>query len=80
MKTRQQRQEEAKVRMEEYKKLNPKQKLLKLDLQLGDGIGAKKQRKALKYEIEHTGGIPDSTGSGSTPLQVKKKYQKPKKS
>jgi len=80
MKTKAEKREEALERQEGFKKLSPKQKLLKLDLIYGDGKGAIKERKKLQYEIEHTGGIPDSTGSGNTPKEKKKHYQKPKKS
>lgn len=80
MKSKDQKKEEALLRQEEYKKLTPQQKVLKLDLALGGGNGAKKERKKLSYEIEHTGGIPDSVGSISTPTEKKIKYQKPKRS
>ena len=80
MKNKEDRRKDAMERQEEYNKMTPQQKVLKLDLKLGGGLGAKRERKKLAYEIEHTGGIPDNVGSIATPVKEKKKYQKPKKS
>ena len=41
------RQEEAKERQEAYSKLSNKEKLTLLDVRLGNGVGAKKQREKL---------------------------------
>jgi hypothetical protein len=86
MKTKQEKQEQAKVRQAEYDKLTPKQKLMKLDLQIGDK-GAIKQRKKLKDESTtersnssstHCDSIP--AGVGDSVNKIKKPYQKPKRS
>ena len=78
MKSKQQKQKEAKDRQEEYEKLTPKQKYLKLDLQLGELKGAKKQRRKLEIEIL-SGKIPVGVGD-SVQKEKKKPYQKPKRS
>jgi hypothetical protein len=82
MKSKQERQEEAKKRQEEYNKLTTKQKLLKIDLKIGDK-GAKKQRAKLinifmLEPLTETGSIPSGTGDSIN--KKKKPYQKPKKS
>lgn len=48
------RQEEAKERQQYWEQLSPIQKLNALDLRLGVGIGAKKQRKRLAALLEQS--------------------------
>lgn len=86
MKNKQQKRQEAEIRSKEYKTLDTKQKLVKLNLQIGDK-GATKQRAKLADKLVEeskgrvpkvqTGGIPGNVGM--TPVH-KKKYQKPKRS
>lgn len=78
MKSKDQKKTEAKVRQAEYDKLNPKQKLMKLELQVGDKA-ASTQRSKLLLEIESTGAITEGVGD-SINKKEKKLYQKPKKS
>ena len=78
MKSKEQRQVEAKVRQAEYNKLSPKQKLMKLDLQVGDK-SAPQQRSKILLEIESTGAIAEGVGD-SVNKKEKKTYQKPKRS
>lgn len=76
------RKKEAEERANEYSKLTSKQKYLKLDLKLGDFVGAKKQRRKLELEILQeplTGAIPAGIGD-SIQKPGKKPYQKPKRS
>jgi len=47
------RQSEALERQKVWGGMTPQQKLDDLDLRLGDGVGAIKQRSKLKYIIEH---------------------------
>lgn len=79
MKFKDQRIAEAKERQEEYQKLTPKQKLMKLDLKLGGGVGAKKQRARIEHEIQ-TAQIPEGVGDSVNKPEKKKPYQKPKRS
>ena len=46
------RQNEALERMGKYAKLSPKDKIAKLDRELGKGVGATKQRATLKAEMK----------------------------
>jgi hypothetical protein len=78
MKTKEQKQVEAKIRQAEHNKLTPKQKLIKLNLQVGDS-GASIQRSKLLHEVEHFAAIPEGVGD-STNKKEKKPYQKLKKS
>lgn len=78
MKSKQEKKQEAIKRQEEYEKLTPKQKVLRLDLQVGDK-GAKKQRAKLKDLEINTAQIPVGVGD-SVQKEKKKSYQKPKKS
>lgn len=73
------RKKEAEERTIEYNELTPKQKYLKLDLKLGDLVGAKKQRRRLELEILQTAQIPAGVGD-SIQKPEKKPYQKPKRS
>ena len=76
------RKKEAEERTIEYNKLTPRQKYLKLDLKLGELIGAKRQRRKLQLQIGSeplTGTIPAGVGD-SIQKPVKKPYQKPKRS
>jgi len=47
----------ALTRQEEYNKLSPQERLTKLDLQNGVGIGAKKQREKIVSQIKE-GSLP----------------------
>ena len=78
MKSKQEKRQEAIKRQEEYKKLTPKQRLLQLDLQVGDK-GAAKQRAKLKDLEISTSQLPVGVGD-SVNKEKKKPYQKPKKS
>lgn len=84
MKNKQTRKQEASIRTEEYKTLSTSQKLMKLDLKLGGGKGAAKQRKRLTMKLEEershaqTGTIP--SGVGDSINKKKAPYQKPKRS
>lgn len=78
MKSKAEKQVEAKERQDQYNKLTAKQKLMKLDLQVGDN-GGKHQRAKLLLEIESTGSIPTGVGD-SVNKEKKKPYQKPKRS
>jgi hypothetical protein len=78
MKSKEQRQQEAKVRQAEYNKLSAKQKLMKLDLQVGDN-SATQQRTKILLEIESTGAIAEGVGD-SINKKEKKAYHKPKRS
>jgi len=78
MKSKQEKRQEAIKRQEEYEKLTPKQKLLRLDLQVGDK-GADKQRAKLKDLEISTSQLPVGVGD-SVNKEKKKPYQKPKKS
>jgi len=73
MKNKETRKKEAAERELEYNKLSPAQKMLKLDLKLGGGVGAVKQRRRLGFQL-----------SGPAKEEVtekpKKNYQKPKRS
>lgn len=51
-KTKEVKIEEGEIRQRKYDKLSPKQKLAKLDKELGKGVGAKKQRAKLKKMME----------------------------
>lgn len=73
------RKKEAEERTVEYNKLTPKQKYLKLDLKLGELVGAKKQRRRLQLEIL-SGTIPAGVGDSIQKPELKKPYQKPKRS
>lgn len=78
MKSKQEKRQEAIKRQEDYEKLTPKQKLLQLDLQVGDK-GAAKQRAKLKDLEISTSQLPVGVGD-SVNKEKKKPYQKPKKS
>ena len=75
------RKKEAEERTISYNKLTTKEKLLKLDLQVGDK-GSPKQRTRLTTLLAQelaTGTIPAGVGD-SIQKPVKKPYQKPKRS
>ena len=74
MKNKETRRAEAKERQADYDTLTPQQKLLKLDIKLGGGKGAVKERAKLAVKAEER---PGETKSVKTD---KKPYQKPKKS
>jgi hypothetical protein len=78
MKSKEIRKAEAVERQAEYDKLTITQKILGLDLRLGGGKGAVKQRAklALQLQKESEGRVPKV----DKPEEKKKPYQKPKKS
>lgn len=77
MKSKATRQAEASDRIKAHNELNPKQKILKLDMRFGNGLGAKRERSRLALEVIQTPNAEVKT----VPVTVKKKnYQKPKKS
>ena len=47
------RRKEAEIRNESWKLLSLHQQLESIDLRLGKGIGAKKQRARIQYKIDH---------------------------
>ena len=47
------RRKEAEIRNESWKLLSLQQQLESIDLRLGKGIGAKKQRVRIQYKIDH---------------------------
>ena len=47
------RRKEAEIRNESWKLLSLHQQLESIDLRLGKGIGAKKQRAQIQYKIDH---------------------------
>jgi hypothetical protein len=47
------RNKEAEIRNEAWKLLSLHQQLESIDLRLGKGIGAKKQRARIQYKIDH---------------------------
>lgn len=83
---------EAQKRQAESDKLSATQKLLKLDLRLGGGLGASKERAKLATLIEHEklmskitkdteeGVIDERTGLPYKGGNQRKPYQKPKRS
>jgi hypothetical protein len=79
MKNKNQRHQEAEVRLSEYKKLTTVQKLLKLDLKFGGGLGATRQRARLAQQLEKEKNMPVPTDAPVT-NKGKKIYQKPKRS
>ena len=54
MKPKQQRKEEANTRQKERKKRGPAEQLHRLDIKVGKGMGAKKERMKLMKQIEQT--------------------------
>lgn len=54
MKIKQQRKEEASERQKERKKRGPAEQLHRLDMKVGKGIGAEKERMKLMKKIEQT--------------------------
>lgn len=84
MKSKEQRKAEAQVRQEEYNKLTIEQKVLKLDLKLGGGLGAIKQRTKLFFQKEKEKRQPPTKPQQQEDVKLTKKgkkfYQKPKKS
>jgi len=84
MKSVEQRRAEAQVRQEEYSNLTIEQKILKIDLKLGGGIGAMKQRAKLFFQKEKEKRQPPAKPQQQEDVKVTKKgkkfYQKPKKS
>lgn len=82
MKSKEQKQQEAIKRQQEYDKLTPNQKILKFDIQFGNLKGATKERFKLVNQIKHqitTGQVPVGVGD-SVQKEKKKPYQKPKRS
>ena len=76
MKNKELRKKEALERNQEYQALSTTQKVLKLDLKLGGGKGAVRQRKKLAEAS-----IKESEGRVAKVAQENKKpYQKPKRS
>lgn len=76
-----QRRSEALVRNQEHNSLTIKQKLTKIDLRFGAGVGGTKERQrlglqALKLENDKGVAVP---GSGNQ-RPKKENYQKPKRS
>ena len=76
---------EAKERQEEYNKLTTTQKVVKLDLLFGGGLGAKKERAklALKSVKEAEGRIAKVIETAKAITKAEKSgkpYQKPKRS
>ena len=53
MNTKQIKETEAIVRNEAWAKLTPEQQLADLDIRLGKGIGAKKQRARIQHKIDN---------------------------
>ena len=51
--SRSERKMEAEQRNEAFKLLSPQQQLESIDLRLGKGVGAKKQRAQIQYKIDH---------------------------
>ena len=51
--SRENRRKEAEIRNESWKLLSLHQQLESIDLRLGKGIGAKKQRTRIQYKIDH---------------------------
>ena len=47
------RRKESEIRNESWKLLSLHQQLESIDLRLGKGIGAKKQRARIQYKIDH---------------------------
>lgn len=84
MKSVEQRRAEAQVRQEEYNKLTIEQKVLKLDLKLGGGLGAIRQRAKLFFQKEKEKRQPPAKPQPENDVKVTKKgkkfYQKPRKS
>ena len=77
MKNKTTRKKEASVRTQEYLTLTSAQKILKLDLKLGNGVGAVKERKKLDNVLVST---PKEKFTKIIITEVKKPYQKSKKS
>ncbi len=88
MKTLEQKKKEALQREVEYSKLTPEQKLLKLNLRLGDRNGAIRERVSLdkQIQIQNARGISreevidERTGKPYIGGNQRKPYQKPKRS
>jgi hypothetical protein len=70
------RRKEAQIRQAEHDSLTASQKLTKLDLRFGGGVGAVKERAKLKLEIE----TEKQSKVEEVKKTEKKPYQKPKKS
>lgn len=75
MKNKETRRAEAKERQADYDTLTPQQKLLKLDIKLGGGVGVVKQRRRLAFQLDGIINTPEVKAD-----KPKKKYQKPKRS
>lgn len=75
MKSKELRRQEALERQADYKSLTVTQKVLKLDLKLGGGQGAVKQRARLAEAS-----VKESEGRVAKVKPEKKPYQKPKRS
>jgi len=58
MKNLETRQKEAQERNSEHKKLTTQQKIQKLDLRFGSGVGAKKERVKLATQLQKENSLP----------------------
>jgi hypothetical protein len=76
MKNKETRKKEALERQADYDTLTPQQKVLKLNIKLGEGLGAVKQRRRLAFQLNGVINTPEV----KTDKLKKKPYQKPKKS
>ena len=77
MKNLETRQKEAQERNSEHGKLTTQQKIQKLYLRFGAGLGATKEREKLAFKLQKEKSIPKAENK---PEKDKKPYQKPKKS
>lgn len=80
MKTIEKKREEAEKRSKEYNSLTAKQRLIKLDLQFGEGLGARKERARLALKIVQETNSQGEATPGQGDQRPKKNYQKPKRS
>lgn len=77
MKTKEQKQEEAKARQEAYDKLSPKEKLARLDAMFGKGQGAARERQRLLKPKTFKGADAKLVVAGTviTPVVLERTHQ-----
>lgn len=76
----QQRVESAQKRQAEYSKLSTNQKIVLLDMKLGEGKGAIKQRAKLARIQELAKEVSNNSSKVDKAVVEKKPYHKPKRS